>query len=126
MKSKTLIEKQMKRKLNPEIVETIILAKKNKKWIEAAGMLASPRRKKLSLNFDEIEKKAEKIKENIIVVPGKVLGDGELKKKIKLVALSFSKHAEEKLKKGKADFSTIKDEIKSNPEAKNVKVLKNE
>jgi len=126
MKSRTLITKQAERKLSPEIVETIVLARKNKKWLEAAGVLAGPRRKKLSLNLDEIERKIEqeKIKENVVVVPGKVLGDGELKKKITLVALSFSKSAEEKLKKSKTDFLAIKEEIKKNPEAKGVRVLK--
>jgi large subunit ribosomal protein L18e len=126
MKSRTKISKQAEKKLNPEIVETITLAKKNKKWLEVAGVLSSPRRNKVALNLDEIEKKAEKekIKENTIVVPGKVLGQGDLKKKVKVVALSFSQQAIEKMKKDKINFSTIKEEIKNNPDGKNMKVIR--
>jgi large subunit ribosomal protein L18e len=127
MKSKTLITKQWQRKLNPELAETILEAKKKKKWLEIAGILSSPRRKKISLNLDQIsriaaEKKAKS--EDKIVVPGKVLGEGELDKKIKLVAFSFSKSAQDKLKSNKASYSTILEEIKSNPEAKGIKILK--
>jgi len=122
MKSKTLISKQAKRKLSPEIVSTILNTKKKSKWQEVAGVLASPRRNKFVLNLDEINEKAKEGEK--VIIPGKVLGQGELKKKIKVVALAFSKSAEEKLNKGKTEFSTIKEEIKSNPDAKNLKVIR--
>ena len=127
MKSKTLISKQWKRKLNPDLAETILEAKKNKKWLEIAGILASPRRRKISVNLEQINKIAEeqKVKESEkIVVPGKVLGQGELKKKLKIVAFSYSTSALEKLNQGKVVFSTILEEIKSNPDAKGIKILK--
>lgn len=126
MKSKTKISEQARRKLSPGIVGTILTAKKNKKWLEVAGVLSGPRRKKVALNLDEIEKALDegKVKEEVIVIPGKVLGEGELKKKARIVALSFSKQAAEKLKDKKIDFLTINEEIKNNPEAKGVKVLR--
>lgn len=122
MKSKTKISKQVKRKLNPEIVTTILNAKKNDRWQEVASILTRPRRKKIVLNLDEIDKMTKDGEK--VIIPGKVLGEGELKKKIKVIALSFSHSAIEKLNKNKIEFLTIKEEIKNNPEAKNLKVLK--
>jgi large subunit ribosomal protein L18e len=126
MKSKTKISRQAEKKLSPEIVSTILDAKKKKKWLEVAGVLTGSRRNKVALNLDEIGRRVdeEKVKETVIVVPGKVLGQGDLKKKLKIVALSFSEQAAEKLKKNKIDFLTIKEEIKAKPDAKNMKMLK--
>jgi len=115
MKSKTLIEKQTKRKLNPELAETIIKAKKAN-WVEVAGLLSRPRRKRLDFNLFEINNKAKD--GETVVVAGKVLSGGSIDKKIKVVAFSFSKTAEEKLKNGQIGYSRIKDEIEKNPKQK--------
>ena len=45
-------------------------------------------------------------------------------KKIKISALKFSSGAMEKLKSEKISFNTIEEEIKSNPEANGVKILR--
>lgn len=123
MKSKTLIAKQARRKTNTELVDTILETKKNKEWIEVSAVLSRPRRKRMDINLDELNKKVKEGES--IVFPGKVLGVGELDKKIKLIALSFSQSAVEKLKKNKVDFSTISEEIKKNPKMK-MRVLKDE
>jgi len=112
----------MKRKRNPELVETIIRAKKNDMWLEVASVLSSPRRRKIEINLDEIE---EKTKEgDTIIVPGKVLGKGDVSKKIRVAALSFSEKAKEKLKNKNCEVVSILEEIKINPEARGVKILK--
>jgi len=113
------VEKKLRRKENPELVETIILAKKNKSWKKVAEVLSRVKRKQIKLNLDEINKKAEE--GDTIVVPGKVLGMGELDKKIKIAAFSFSESAREKLKK---DAVKIKEEIKKNAKAEGIKILK--
>ena len=59
-----------------------------------------------------------------MVVPGKVLSMGELNKKVKVIALSFSSGAKEKLLKSKHEISTLLEEVKKNPEAKGVNILK--
>lgn len=116
MKSKTLIDKQMARKVNPELVKTIMKAKKSGMWVEVAGMLSCPARRMTNANLDEIDKKAKD--GDVVVVAGKVLGTGNLSKKIKLIAFSFSKSAEEKLRKNKTEFSKIMDEIDKNQKIK--------
>jgi len=112
MKSKTLIGKQLKRKRNPWLVKTILFLKKSNQ--ELAGMLSKPARKRICINLDEIDKQA---KDNeTIIVPGKVLGQGDIdkNKKINIIAFSFSESAKDKLKKSKIVFSTILEQIEKN------------
>ena len=118
MKSKTLIEKQAKRKLNPELVETVRLAKKNKGWLTVAGVLAGPRRNRPQVNLDQINSK-----EGNVVVPGKVLSQGDISKK-KIVAFNFSGKAKEKIEGAGGKAISIKEEIKSNPEMKGLSMVK--
>lgn len=106
----------MRRKTNPELVETIMKAKKNGLWVEVAGMLSCPARRMTNANLDEINKKAKD--GEVVVVAGKVLGTGSLTKRVKLIAFAFSKSAEDKLKKAKIDYSMIKDEIDKNQKTK--------
>ncbi len=122
MKTKTLIEKQLKRKANPILVETIIAAKKNEGWNIIASVLSGSKKNRLNINLEEIDKKSED--GETIVVPGKVLSQGEINKKVKIIALSFSEKAKEKLLKAKIETSNMLEEIKKNPEAKGIKVLK--
>jgi large subunit ribosomal protein L18e len=118
---KTQIEKKLKRKTDQDLVETIIAGKKKSEWNIVAHKISKPSRKQTDLNLDEIEAQAKE-GENV-VVPGKVLGLGAIKKKIKISALAYSESAKEKLSKGKIEFNFIGEEIKKNPEAKDVRIL---
>ena len=122
MISKTQVKKRIKRKTAPTLVETIRLANNNKAWNEIAKILSGSTSQFSSVNVDEIEKKAAD--NDKIVVPGKVLGVGEITKKITIAALSFSETAKEKLSKTKIQTKTLLEEIKENPEAKGVKIIK--
>ncbi|MCW8966062.1 MAG: 50S ribosomal protein L18e [Candidatus Pacearchaeota archaeon] len=119
MKSKVLIEKQLKTKNDKELVETIIIAKKNPNWFKVSEILSSPRKNYKEINLNELNKSEDEI----IVVCGKVLSQGEISKKIKVVAYKFSEKAKEKLIKAGCQVETIINEIKKNPEAKGVKIL---
>jgi len=121
MKSKTKIEKQTKKKTSSDLVETIRTAKKNEKWLKVAGLLSTPRRERAQINLDEIDKNSKE--GDIMVIPGKVLSQGELNKKIKIVALGFSESAKEKILKSKCEAIYILEEIKKNPKANGIKVL---
>ncbi len=122
MKNKTLIEKQLVRKTNSELVETIILAKKKAKWLEVAGILSSPRANMINMNLDELDKQVKD--GETVIVPGKILSQGDLTKKIKIIALAFSGKAKEKILKAKGETSFILEEIKKNPDAKGLRLLK--
>jgi large subunit ribosomal protein L18e len=121
MKTKTKIDKQIQKKSNKELVETIIAAKKKDKWLKVARILSGPRRKAISLNLEEINENSKD--GETIIVPGKVLSQGEMDKKIKIVALSFSEKAKEKLLKSKIPSSSIIEEIKKNPDIKRGRIL---
>ena len=122
IKSKTKIEDQLKKKRNTDLVETIILAKKHKKWLEVASILSGATRKQSSINLDKIEKQSKA--GDIMVVLGKVLSLGEVTKKVRVAALGFSEKAREKLLKTGCEIRFLKDEIKDNVEAKAVKIVK--
>lgn len=128
MKSKTLISKQLRKKTNPELVETILAAKKHDNWLEVAELLSGSRRKRININLNEL-RGLEAGNKDILVIPGKVLSEGSLDKdkgdkKLKIVALGFSEKAKEKLLKSGCKVSSILEEIKLNPSGKDIKVLR--
>jgi large subunit ribosomal protein L18e len=57
------------------------------------------------------------MKEKIIVVPGKVLSQGEITKKVQVAAINFSKKAKEKLEKAGCETLSIKELILKNKNA---------
>jgi len=122
MKTKTQIEKQLHKKTNSSLVETIISAKKSKGWQEIAGILVGSRKNWTNINLNDLDKEAKE--SETIVVPGKVLSVGEINKKLKIAALGFSEKAKEKLLSAKCEVSNIADEIKKNPEAKGIIIVK--
>ena len=122
MKSKTKIEKQARRKTDQSLIQSILSAKKNKEWLKVAEVLSGPRRKRVNVNLEKIEEESKE--GDTILVPGKVLSQGEINKKIKVVALGFSERAREKLLKSNSEVLSISEEIKKNPSAKGIKILK--
>tara|TARA_Y100000310_G_scaffold103202_1_gene101454 strand:- start:3807 stop:4181 length:375 start_codon:yes stop_codon:yes gene_type:complete len=123
MKSKTKIDKQIRNKTSKELVETIINLKKHDGWLNVARILSGPRKNMINFNLGKINDKTNE-GENVII-PGKVLSQGEINKKIKIIAFGFSEKAKEKLSRSKIEFSSINEEIKINPTAKGIKILKN-
>jgi large subunit ribosomal protein L18e len=121
MKSKTKISKQIRNKRNPELVETVLEARKNSGWFRISEILSSPRRNRVEKNLSIINNEAKEGES--IVVPGKVLSVGEIDKKVRVIALNFSSNAQDKILKAGGKISTIIDEIKKNPEAKGIKIL---
>ena len=106
MISKTKISKRTKAKRNPEIMETINLAKKND-LLDLAKKLSAPRSQYKNVNLDELDN----VEGDKIIVVGKVLGSGEIKRKIRVAALGFSDSAKDSLNKAGCDVKSIKDLI---------------
>ena len=105
--SKTKISKRIKKKTNPELVETIELAKKNN-LLDLAKKLSKPTRLQSKVSIEKLSK----LKEDKIIVIGKVLSQGEIEKKIEVAALGFSEQAKIKLNKAGCKMMTIKQAIK--------------
>jgi len=118
MLSKTQITKRASKKRNPEIVETIKLARK-KGELELAKRLSGPNSNYTKINVDQLND----IKEDKILIVGKVLGVGEITKKKHIIALGFSKQALEKLKKAGCETLTIKQALEKS-KLKDFKIIK--
>ena len=89
--------------------------------IKLAEELSKPERIKVEVNLTRIERNANK--GETIVVPGKVLGDGELKKPLTIAAANFSMSALEKISKAGGKALTLSELIEKNPKGTDVKIL---
>jgi large subunit ribosomal protein L18e len=118
--SKTQIENRMRQKANPILVNAIVQLKKTNPIV--AKILAMPRKKRASLNLTQIDKMVKDGEK--VFVPGKVLSSGDITKKVKIIAWNASEKAIEKIKAAKAEFVYLNDEIKTNKELKEVRILK--
>ena len=122
MMSNTKIGKRVGNKTSSEVVETLLAAKKNAAWNKVAQLISGSRKKYASVNLKEIDNEA-KDGETVVVV-GKVLGNGKLNKKVRVCAMNFSESAVEKLKKVKSEGVILLEEIKKNPKAEGIKILR--
>jgi len=107
---------------NPRLIRLIIACEKTKSnmWKEIARRLAIKRRR-AEINISKIDKYA-KDKETI-VVPGAVLGNGNITKKVKVAALRFSQSAKEKLLNAGCEVLTLEELLVENPEGKNTRIM---
>jgi len=122
MISNTKIGKRVGNKTSSEVVETLLAAKKNAAWNKVAQLISGSRKKYSSVNLKEIDNEA-KDGETVVVV-GKVLGNGKLNKKVRVCAMNFSESAVEKLKEVKSEGIILLEEIKKNPKAEGIKILR--
>jgi large subunit ribosomal protein L18e len=105
---------------NPQLKETIEKLRKTKKksCLLIANKLESATRRRPEVNLWKIDKYSKE--GDLVVVPGKVLSEGELSHSIGLVAFNLSKKAEEKVK-GKAKLHSFDYLVKEKP--KKIKVI---
>jgi len=90
-------------------------------WKRVATDLEKSTRSRRIVNLSKINRYTED--NEIIVVPGKVLGSGELNHKISVSALKFSESALEKLNKIGAKVIPLIDLIKENPKGKKIRII---
>jgi len=94
---------------------------KRRIWKKVSKKLSGPRREKVEANLYRIN---QKTKENdVIVVPGKVLGVGEIDHKLTIACLNCSKTARKKIETSGSKLLSIEELLKQNPEGKDVKVF---
>ena len=104
------------------ILDLSKLAKKEKvkAWEKLAEELSKPTRKRREVNIYKIDRYTRE--DEIAVIPGKVLSEGNLTKKITVAAFKFSAKSKNKINKiGKA--ISLQQLIKENPKAKKVRIL---
>lgn len=122
MISNTKLKERIRKKTNRSLVEVIKEANSLEGWKEVGKIFASSTRRHPAVNLSKVDKIAKE--GDTIVVPGKILSFGELTKKVRLCAFSISERAMEKLKNSKSEFRTISEEIKKNPKAEGIKLVR--
>ena len=90
-------------------------------WRRIADDLERPTRQRRVVNLSSISRYT---KENeIIVVPGKVLGAGNLEHKLTISAFQFSTGAKEKIEKAGSKVIHLLELSKENPSGKGIKII---
>ena len=90
-------------------------------WKDIALRLEKPSRNWAEVNLDRISKYI--LDKETALVPGKVLSNGNLTKKISIAAWSFSEKSKEKIKKAGGKCMSIEELLKNNPKGKDIRIL---
>ncbi|MEM1542313.1 MAG: 50S ribosomal protein L18e [Ignisphaera sp.] len=91
-------------------------------WRYVAELLGKPSRKRVVVNLSKINRYTSN--EDVVVVPGKVLGTGSLNHRVTVVAISFSQQAIAKIKSMGGRAIHILEFLNENPKGSRVKVIK--
>ena len=99
------------------------VSRKNKApiWKDVAMKLSKPTRQRVEVNLKRINRYAKD--GETIVVPGVVLSDGILEKKVVIAAWKFSSKARKKIEEAGGKAITIEELIKLNPKGSNVRIM---
>jgi len=115
------------RATNPELIKLIRFLRKQSSenkadiWRDVAEDLAKPKRKRVAVNLSRLNRHTQK--NDVVVVPGKVLGAGKIDHPITVAALVFSEKAREKILAARGKCLPLFKLIKKNPKGSNVKLI---
>lgn len=105
------------------VYKRVLIAKlarsKNDFWKAVSGYLNVPSRQAKSVNLYQICKNA--VKGDIIVVPGKILGNGDLKEKVTIACFQVSASAKQKILEQGSTLLTIQEAFDTYPQGKTPK-----
>ena len=108
---------------NPVLQKLIVALRIAKQpiWARVADDLGRPTRNRRSANLSRIERYADG--KRILLVPGKVLATGILKKKVTVAAWQFSAQATEKIRQAGGQTMAIEELMKKAPKGENVRII---
>ncbi len=107
-----------------ELIEELVSASKansSNLWSAVADELSKVRRNRREVNVHSLEKNTSD--GEVVVVPGKVLGDGCLTHKIDVAAYRFTAGAEKRIKEAGGKTMSISELIKKNPKGAKVRIM---
>ena len=90
-------------------------------WEKLAELALKPTRAKRTVNLGQINKFASD--NDVIIVPGKVLGTGNLSHKITICSFSISASSAKKIIESGGKILDISEIIKNHPTGKGVKII---
>jgi large subunit ribosomal protein L18e len=114
-------------KTNPNLLNMLsCLKKKSYKeevaiWKDIAKRLERSTRRQAEVNISDINRYTSP--DETILVPGKVLGSGNLDHKVKVAALNFSKGAAEKIVTAGGECMDILEVAEKNPKGTGIKII---
>ncbi len=114
-------------KTNPhlrELIRTLRASREGKgaaSWKAVATRLARPRHRLRPVNVGHLDRVAAA--GELVVVPTKLLGKGDLKKPLNIAALGWSDEAGRKVLAAGGRLSNLQDAFQSNPEGKGVHIV---
>lgn len=115
-RKKNEITKALVDKLHAESVKS-----KSGLWEAIARELNRPRRVRFEVNLSSIEKYAQP--KETIIVPGVVLGTGEIRKHVNVAALRFSGSAKAKIEKAGGECLSIEELYEKNAKGKGIRIM---
>jgi large subunit ribosomal protein L18e len=90
-------------------------------WRKISKKLSSPRKNKVTPNLYRINRKT---KENdVIVIPGKILGMGELNHTLTIACLECSNSARTKINSSGSKLISIEELLEKNPNGSGIKIF---
>ncbi|MDR0900738.1 MAG: 50S ribosomal protein L18e [Methanobrevibacter sp.] len=114
-------------KTNPNLIEIIRDLKEKSHeeevaiWKDVAKKLERPTRKQAEVNLSDINRVSEN--DQTVLIPGKVLSNGSLDHKVSIVALNFSKTAQEKIEEAGGECISLNEILDKNPKGSNIKIV---
>jgi large subunit ribosomal protein L18e len=90
-------------------------------WRDISKRLERPTRNYAEVNLSKINRLT--IEDNTIIVPGKVLGAGNIEHRVTVAALNFSNNAMEKIVKKGGSCLTIEQLASENPSGSGIKIM---
>ena len=114
-------------KTNPRLSSLIVLLKNKSReneakiWREIASRLETPNRNYAEVNLSKINRYAQN--GETILVPGKVLGSGELTKPVTVAAWQFSAQARDKISAAGGKATTIAELVASRPKGDGIRIM---
>ncbi|MFX0006311.1 MAG: 50S ribosomal protein L18e [Promethearchaeota archaeon] len=94
---------------------------KIKIWKTVSKKLSGPRRNRVKANLYHINKNTKK--NDTIIVPGKILGMGELNHTLTIACLEYSKTAKKKVESSGSKLISIEELLELNPNGSGVKII---
>jgi large subunit ribosomal protein L18e len=92
-----------------------------KLWKRVAIDLEKPSRNRRIVNLSRISRYTQE--NDVIIVPGKVLGSGDLSHKLTISAYQFSDQAKDKIEKAGSKIITLLELSKQKPNGKKIKII---
>ena len=115
------------KKTNPALIALIHELKKQSRetdtqlWKDIAKRLEKPLRNWPVVTLDHLNKTVNE--KETALVPGKVLSQGKLSKKMQIAAWAFSDKSKEKIKKAGGTSLSIEELLKKYPDGKNIRIV---